>query len=47
MITVCVLFSHILRGHTGEILSCAWAKHSPTVLATGAADSKIILWDVR
>ena len=39
--------SHILRGHGGEVLSCAWARHQPSVLATGAADSKIILWDVR
>lgn len=39
--------SHILRGHSAEVLSCSWAHHKPNVLATGAADSKVILWDVR
>jgi WD40 repeat protein len=42
-----VCFSHILRGHSGEVITCAWARHQPSILATGAADSKVILWDVR
>ncbi len=42
-----IIFSHILRGHKGEVLTCAWARHQTALLATGAADSKVILWDVR
>jgi len=38
---------HTLRGHEGEVLTCTWSKLNPRVLATGAADNKIILWDVR
>lgn len=42
-----IIFSHTLRGHEGEVLTCTWSKLNPRVLATGAADNKIILWDVR
>jgi len=38
---------HTLRGHCGEILTCCWSRSDPRILATGAADKKIILWDVR
>ena len=42
-----IIFSHTLRGHEGEVLTCTWSKLNPRVLATGAADNKIIFWDVR
>ena len=42
--------SHVLRsGHQVDtaVLCLAWSLSQPTVLASGAADQKIVLWDVR
>ena len=36
-------------GHQADtaVLCLAWSLSQPTVLASGAADQKIVLWDVR
>jgi len=42
--------SHVLRGGhqtDSQVFSLAWSLSQPTVLATGAADNNILLWDVR
>eukprot|EP00092_Neocalanus_flemingeri_P002128 GFUD01002268.1.p1 GENE.GFUD01002268.1~~GFUD01002268.1.p1 ORF type:complete len:403 (+),score=84.44 GFUD01002268.1:59-1267(+) len=39
--------SHVLRGHGAEVVSLAWSLGQPNILATGGADKKVILWDVR
>ncbi|XP_075218382.1 DNA excision repair protein ERCC-8-like isoform X2 [Lycorma delicatula] len=36
-----------LRGHTSSVLSCKWSPSTLYMLATGSADNKIMLWDVR
>ena len=42
--------SHVLRsGHQADtsVLCLAWSLTQPTVLASGAADQRVVLWDVR
>ncbi|ETE63550.1 DNA excision repair protein ERCC-8, partial [Ophiophagus hannah] len=39
--------SHILQGHTQEILAVSWSPRYEFILATGSADSRVKLWDVR
>jgi len=39
--------SHVLRGHGAEVCTLAWSVAQPNILATGGADKKVILWDVR
>ncbi|XP_028928142.1 DNA excision repair protein ERCC-8 isoform X2 [Ornithorhynchus anatinus] len=39
--------SHILQGHRQEILAVSWSPRSEYILATGSADSRVKLWDVR
>ncbi|XP_063151689.1 DNA excision repair protein ERCC-8 isoform X1 [Candoia aspera] len=39
--------SHILQGHTQEILALSWSPRYEFILATGSADSRVKLWDVR
>jgi len=39
--------SHVLRGHTAEVITLAWSPGQPNILATGGVDKKVILWDVR
>ena len=39
--------SHVLRGHTAEVVTLAWSLGQPNILATGGADNKVMLWDVR
>ena len=36
-------------GHQADtaVLSLAWSLSQPSVLASGAADQRIVLWDVR
>ena len=36
-------------GHQADtaVLSLAWSLSQPNILASGAADQKIVLWDVR
>ncbi|XP_023328681.1 DNA excision repair protein ERCC-8 [Eurytemora carolleeae] len=41
------LGGHALQGHSGEVNCCAWSRADPWVLASGSADKKIMLWDVR
>uniref|UniRef100_A0A8C6XPS4 DNA excision repair protein ERCC-8 n=1 Tax=Naja naja TaxID=35670 RepID=A0A8C6XPS4_NAJNA len=39
--------SHILQGHTQEILAVSWSPRYEFILATGSADSRVKLWDIR
>ena len=39
--------THILRGHTKDVLSLAWSTRNPFLLATGSRDNKVLLWDIR
>ncbi|NXX96418.1 ERCC8 protein, partial [Centropus bengalensis] len=39
--------SHILQGHRQEILAVCWSPRHEYILATGSADSRVKLWDVR
>lgn len=39
--------SHILRGHTGAVLSLAWSPRNHYMLASGSRDNKILFWDIR
>eukprot|EP00088_Acartia_fossae_P018314 TRINITY_DN2057_c0_g1_i1.p1 TRINITY_DN2057_c0_g1~~TRINITY_DN2057_c0_g1_i1.p1 ORF type:complete len:410 (+),score=71.74 TRINITY_DN2057_c0_g1_i1:104-1333(+) len=38
---------HTLRGHKGEVYALAWNPANAAILATGSADKKVMLWDVR
>lgn len=38
---------HTLKGHVGGVLSCKWSPLKEYILATGGADNKVLLWDVR
>lgn len=38
---------HTLRGHEAEVITCVWSRANPRILASGGADKKIMLWDVR
>ncbi|XP_065518043.1 DNA excision repair protein ERCC-8 isoform X3 [Lathamus discolor] len=40
-------FSHILQGHRQEVLAVAWSPRHEYILATGSADGRVKLWDVR
>ncbi|NXG15946.1 ERCC8 protein, partial [Grallaria varia] len=39
--------SHILQGHRQAVLAVSWSPRHEYVLATGSADGKVKLWDVR
>eukprot|EP00045_Choanoeca_perplexa_P004431 m.38023 g.38023 ORF g.38023 m.38023 type:complete len:400 (-) comp12569_c0_seq1:118-1317(-) len=39
--------THTLRGHTKAVLSADWSPQLEHVLATGGADHRILLWDIR
>merc|ERR1719357_1393203 len=39
--------SHVLRGHSSEVLTLSWSHAQPNILATGSLDKKVMLWDVR
>ncbi|NWI90935.1 ERCC8 protein, partial [Pitta sordida] len=39
--------SHILQGHRQAVLAVSWSPCHEYVLATGSADGKVKLWDVR
>ncbi|KAM3654837.1 DNA excision repair protein ERCC-8 isoform X3 [Ammospiza nelsoni] len=39
--------SHILQGHRQEVLAVSWSPRHEYVLATGSADGRVKLWDVR
>ncbi|KAJ6161252.1 hypothetical protein N7470_004648 [Penicillium chermesinum] len=41
------LSTHGLPGHTGAVLSVAWAPHKPHLLASASTDNKVIIFDVR
>ncbi|KAJ2934295.1 hypothetical protein H1R20_g2775, partial [Candolleomyces eurysporus] len=36
----------LMPGHSTEVFVCAWNPHWPHLLATGAKDSEVILWDL-
>ncbi|GAA6105001.1 peroxisomal targeting signal 2 receptor-like [Tachysurus ichikawai] len=36
-----------IPAHKAEILSCDWCKYDQNVLATGAVDSSVCVWDLR
>ncbi|NXQ58839.1 ERCC8 protein, partial [Anthoscopus minutus] len=39
--------SHILQGHRQEVLAVSWSPRHEYSLATGSADGRVKLWDVR
>ncbi|NXU62907.1 ERCC8 protein, partial [Horornis vulcanius] len=39
--------SHILQGHRQEVLAVSWSPRHEYILATGSADGRVKLWDVR
>ncbi|NWZ62211.1 ERCC8 protein, partial [Acrocephalus arundinaceus] len=39
--------SHILQGHREEVLAVSWSPRHEYILATGSADGRVKLWDVR
>ncbi|KAJ5225525.1 hypothetical protein N7468_006750 [Penicillium chermesinum] len=39
------LSTHGLPGHTGAVLSVAWAPHKPHLLASASTDNKVIIFD--
>ncbi len=39
--------SHELRGHSGAVFAVKWANIDSCSLATGSADGRVCLWDVR
>ncbi|OQV17105.1 DNA excision repair protein ERCC-8 [Hypsibius exemplaris] len=39
--------THTLEGHRAAVTCTRWANDGPYLLATGGADGKILLWDVR
>ncbi|XP_055345286.1 DNA excision repair protein ERCC-8-like [Paramacrobiotus metropolitanus] len=39
--------AHTFSGHNHPVNCVRWSRHSPSVLASGGVDGKIILWDVR
>lgn len=41
------LSTHGLPGHSSSVLSVAWAPHRPHILASGSADHRVILFDIR
>ncbi len=38
---------HTLKQHAGDVLTCNWSPFEEHILCTGAADNKVLLWDVR
>ncbi|KAK6441062.1 hypothetical protein LTR95_002716 [Oleoguttula sp. CCFEE 5521] len=39
--------AHALAGHSGSVLTVAWHPKDPNILASGATDGTIRLWDIR
>ncbi|KAK3091401.1 hypothetical protein FSP39_019634 [Pinctada imbricata] len=39
--------SHMLKGHQGSIFSVKWSTRDEFLLASGSADNRILLWDIR
>ena len=39
--------THTLQGHLAAVTCIRWSRHEPYQLATGGADGRILLWDVR
>lgn len=37
---------HSLEAHTDEVLQLAWSPHHETVLASAAADRRVMIWDL-
>lgn len=38
---------HTLKNHIGDVLACRWSPLNEYILATGGADNKVLLWDIR
>lgn len=36
-----------MKHHQGDVLSCNWSPFEEHILATGGADNKVLLWDIR
>ena len=39
--------THELRGHSEAVIAVKWADHDANTLASGGADGRVYLWDVR
>ena len=39
--------THSLAGHSGSVLTVAWHPRNPNILASGAIDGCVRLWDIR
>ncbi|XP_013402996.1 DNA excision repair protein ERCC-8-like [Lingula anatina] len=39
--------SHTLQGHRRTVYTLKWSTREPYVLASGGADSRVLLWDIR
>ena len=39
--------THTLRGHNEEVYCCKWSPTQEYVVASGSADRKVMLWDIR
>ncbi|ELU06884.1 hypothetical protein CAPTEDRAFT_147072 [Capitella teleta] len=39
--------THSLRGHTKAVYSVQWSSRDEHILASGSADSRVLMWDVR
>lgn len=39
--------AHQLKGHVGSVYAVQWSSRDEFLLATGSADKKVMLWDIR
>lgn len=40
-------YSHLMRGHTGKVMTVEWSTRDEHILASGGSDGTIRLWDIR